>query len=335
MIESILNDAVKYSREIINAKAGNKYYFDMDLVKEKGSVKLSLYNPEIKQGVHDRYEYSRKLVDDSIEDSKEEINYLKGKIKECNSVYKDFYQAIMYGGKIDEKSTKQRNDIRNKFYEKALYEKLFNDEKSEMTTSAYEKLYNYEVRESKRHLITGTCPDYSNNAFHYLMHQRVDDILKFFSTGLINNKHVYIQIVCTEGIYDHVFMTIGSFDNNMFKPMLGRLYHELPIDLWVCDPWANIVCRSDKYNDLWKNKMNKWHYVGKCLELKMRVIPKGEKAPPSAESSSPIKRDTYLTIQNSVKKVIGLGVISPDKRITIQALSKEELQRKKKKSPEA
>ncbi|MBE8589316.1 hypothetical protein IQ211_18695, partial [Xenorhabdus griffiniae] len=129
-----------------------------------------------------------------------------------------------------------------------------------------------------------------------------------------------IQVVGTLGIYDHVFITIGDFNHDVFKPVLGRLYHNLPKELWICDPWANIVCPAEKYNDLWKNKMNKWHYMGKCLTLAETPIPNGQVIPPSANCYSPLKKSTYLTIQNSVKKVFNLAIISPDKNVRITAL---------------
>ena len=39
-------------------------------------------------------------------------------------------------------------------------------------------------------------------------------------------------------------------------------------EIWVCDPWANIVCEAPKYYDAFKTKMDKWAKEGKRILYK-------------------------------------------------------------------
>ncbi|MCG3463844.1 hypothetical protein L7G72_18920 [Xenorhabdus bovienii] len=314
MIESILNEAVRHSREVLKAKAGNKYYFDNSLPKEKGIQKEFLYGDEMQVHKYNEFKKMRNFID-----ILEKNNDIEENTKFKNDVYRSIYDGIMYGGKMNEKNIKKRNEIKYKLCEQEKYDKLYNLNKIERETNVYKELYNYALK-NKDNLLVGNCPDYCNCAFHYLINNCLDNILNFFNSGLENPRHVYIQTVGTLGVHDHVFITIGAFNHNIFKPILGRLYHNLPQELWICDPWANIVCPAEKYNDMWKSKMDKWHYMGKCLNLEESSIPNNQVIPPSAKCDSPLKKNTYLTIQNSVKKVFNLAVISPDKNVKTMAL---------------
>ncbi|BET96261.1 hypothetical protein [Xenorhabdus taiwanensis] len=302
-------------REILKAKSCNKYYFDNAPLKEKGRYKEFLYGDKMQEHKYNEFKKMRNFIDvfKKKEHSIEENNKFK------NDIYRSMYKGIMHGGEINEQSIEKRNEIKSKFREQEKYERLYKRNEIEREADVYKELYNYALK-NKDDFLAGNCPDYCNCEFYYLIHNRLDNILNFFNSGLKTPEHVYIQIVGTLGVHDHVFITIGSFNHNMFKPILGRLYHNLPKELWVCDPWANIVCSAEKYNDMWKNKMDKWHYMGKCLVLAEEPIPNSKAIPPSAKCHSPLKKNTYLTIQNSVKKVFNLAVISPDKNVKIMAL---------------
>ncbi|OKP04844.1 hypothetical protein [Xenorhabdus eapokensis] len=321
MIESILNDAVRHSREMLKAKSGNKYYFDNAPLKEKGTYKEFLYGNEMQKHKYNEFNKMRNFID--VFRKKEHNIEKNDKFKNDkfkNDIYRSMYENIMHGSEINEQSIKKRNEIKSKLHEQEKHERLYKRNEIEREADTYKALYNYTLK-NKDNFLSGNCPDYCNCAFHYLIHNCLDNILKFFNSGLENPDHVYIQIVGAVGVHDHVFITIGSFNHNMFKPILGRLYHNLPKELWVCDPWANIVCPAEKYNDLWKSKMDKWHYMGKCIVLAEEdPIPNRKVIPPSAKCHSPLKKNTYLTIQNSMKKVFNLAVISPDKNVKIMAL---------------
>ncbi|MBE8596748.1 hypothetical protein [Xenorhabdus sp. BG5] len=316
MIETILNNAIKHSRELLKAKAGNKYYFDDNLLKEKGKYKEFLYGDKMNDHKYNEFNKVRNFVG-TLREFNESIIEKDSTIK--NKIYKNLYENIMHERGINEQNIKKRNEIRSAFREQEEYRRLYKIHKAEREATIYKELYNYTLS-NKENLLTGNCPDYCNCAFHYLINNYLDDILRFFNTGSATPNHIYIQIIGTLGMYDHVFITIGAFNHNMFKPILGRLYHNLPKELWICDPWANIVCPAEKYNEQWINKMDKWHYIGKCLTLAETPTPNGQVIPPSANCQSPIKKSTYLTIQNSVKKVFNLAIISPDKNVIITAL---------------
>ncbi|MDR0217635.1 MAG: hypothetical protein LBI71_01915 [Enterobacteriaceae bacterium] len=311
MIESILKDAVKHAREILQAKTVNKYYFDDDILKEKGRYKEILYGEKMIDHKRTEFNKMRTLLTSLCQKEYD----IENKTECKNDIYRSMYEGIMYGGRINEQRIKKRNKIRTDFRKQEEYANLYRRDETERMADNNRELYNYMLKNKKR-LLSGNCPDYCSCAFHYLINNRIDDILNFFNNSSETSNHIYIQIVVTLGIYDHAFITIGCFNYNVFKPILGRLYHDLPKGLWVCDPWANIVCRAEKYNDMWKNKMDKWHYMGKCLILGEN----NEQATfPSIKNHSPLNKNTYLTIQNSVKKVCSLAVISPDKNVIIKA----------------
>ncbi|WP_186435661.1 hypothetical protein, partial [Xenorhabdus innexi] len=170
--------------------------------------------------------------------------------------YQNLYEGILFGERISRQNIKNRDEIKARFRQQEKHERLHKISEAEQHAEIYKELYNYTLKNKDR-LLAGNCPDYCNCAFYYLINNCLDKIIKFFNAGLATSNHVYIQVLGTLGVYDHVFITIGSFNHNMFTPVLGRLYHHLPKELWVCDPWANIVCPAEKYSDLWKNKMDK------------------------------------------------------------------------------
>ncbi|WP_186435662.1 hypothetical protein, partial [Xenorhabdus innexi] len=80
MIESILNEAVKHSREILKAKAGNKYYYDINIPKQKGEHKEHLYENEMIDHKNNEFNKVREFADTLIRDN----NYTKNNAFEIN-----------------------------------------------------------------------------------------------------------------------------------------------------------------------------------------------------------------------------------------------------------
>ncbi|MDX7987194.1 hypothetical protein FE392_07595 [Xenorhabdus sp. 12] len=305
-IELILHDAVEHSREKFKAKAGNKYYCDKSVLDEKDSYKRFIHSGGVKKRGQEEFLKSRAFISNlEIEEERRQasFNEILG-----NDLYKRFYQGILHGGKMSESSKKDRESIRAEFRQRDLINQLINKDENEINAEQYRKIYDYTV-EKQNELLAGNCPDYCNAAYHYLIQQRVDDILSFYNAMHNTPSYVYVQIIATQGKYDHVFILINSFNNKKGQPILGQLYHELPRGAWVCDPWAKIVCCAEDYNDRWKSKMSKWHLLGKCLVLSS-----------NDSNQFPLKKDTYLTIQNSVKKILNQAIISPDGNITARAL---------------
>ncbi|MDB5307543.1 MAG: putative type effector protein [Gemmataceae bacterium] len=58
---------------------------------------------------------------------------------------------------------------------------------------------------------------------------------------------------------DHVFVGLGEIAE------LGDVDKWGP-DTFICDPWANIACRSGEYRAAWAAKMQKWSDDGKTLD---------------------------------------------------------------------
>jgi hypothetical protein len=53
---------------------------------------------------------------------------------------------------------------------------------------------------------------------------------------------------------DHVFVAVGLAADTV-PPKNMSTWGE---DVWICDPWANIVCRAAAYPGEWQSKLRKW-----------------------------------------------------------------------------
>jgi hypothetical protein len=69
---------------------------------------------------------------------------------------------------------------------------------------------------------------------------------------------------------DHVFVVLNLQDQKCdTKPM-----NEWPDGATVCDPWANVVCRANKYYTCMESKLSDWADDGKLIVYKgQRVSP--------------------------------------------------------------
>ncbi|WP_340611483.1 hypothetical protein [Xenorhabdus bharatensis] len=164
------------------------------------------------------------------------------------------------------------------------------------------------LQDNEHNELVGNCVELSWAVYLYLIQKRAKDIWDLYNINWSYDSSkltypIYIQLIATLGVYDHVFLLLDHSDSIVHRPKIGTKYNELPEGTWVCDPWADIVCLAENYNDKWKNKMMEWNHQGMCLMLK--------KTPesPSSESFSPLKKYTFNTIQCSTKQVYRLSAI--------------------------
>ena len=76
------------------------------------------------------------------------------------------------------------------------------------------------------------------------------------------------------GEADHIFVIVSA---NEFSPLMQwKKMNEWPKTVWVCDPWAKIVCEAPDYYRDFKAKMQKWSRQRK------EIIFKGQKIAPTS-----------------------------------------------------
>jgi hypothetical protein len=93
----------------------------------------------------------------------------------------------------------------------------------------------------------GNCVEYAVIARDYVL-QKKDDA-KAAVIGL--------------SMADHAFLAVGiGADDAPVKDM-----REWGDDVWICDPWAKIVCKAADYPLKWREKLTKWKSKDKMLSL--------------------------------------------------------------------
>ena len=60
---------------------------------------------------------------------------------------------------------------------------------------------------------------------------------------------------------DHVFVAVNIDRNDNF----GDDMEKWPDYVWICDPWANLVCPAPQYYGAFSDKMGKWNDSGKRI----------------------------------------------------------------------
>ncbi|MDC9592512.1 hypothetical protein [Xenorhabdus sp. IM139775] len=104
----------------------------------------------------------------------------------------------------------------------------------------------------------GNCDQFSYMALEYLVENS-----KFIFELYKKPFNISLVSVCSNSNdFGHIFVVLS----NNYQHQLNELFkqHENS-EVWICDPWANIVCRSHKYPFEWKIKMLKWHAQEKYL----------------------------------------------------------------------
>lgn len=99
-------------------------------------------------------------------------------------------------------------------------------------------------------LPSGNCEEMSKEAFNFLKLYSFHQIDRLY--GRVTNIQL-VEIVDK----DHVFILIGN--KSMFLPTNMSNYDD---DVFVCDPWAKIVCLAVDFPREWKLKMLKWESRG-------------------------------------------------------------------------
>ncbi|MDB5306067.1 MAG: putative type effector protein [Gemmataceae bacterium] len=122
----------------------------------------------------------------------------------------------------------------------------------------------------------GNCEEQATVAYLYLVARRVAPV----------------WLLALEEPGDHVFVGLGEIAE------VGDLDKWGP-DTFICDPWANIACKSGEYRAAWAAKLTKWAGDGKTLRN------------PTLEYINPLDDDWFQAINKHKIKVL-LRYPAPD-----------------------
>ncbi|MBI6549081.1 hypothetical protein [Xenorhabdus lircayensis] len=166
--------------------------------------------------------------------------------------------------------------------------------------------------------LIGNCGELTIAAFNYLAIYRYNDILRWFRMyGRWDRsnimKPVYILFLMFNDPYDHCISVITHPEHTPHIPTINKPYRILPDNSWVCDPWANIACSSETYNTRWQNKMQKWDEKGKTTS----IYQPDQELDDNMHYPSPLKKNNYNAITNSIKTVKYMAVIQSDGKVKI------------------
>ncbi|WP_237385125.1 hypothetical protein [Xenorhabdus sp. Sc-CR9] len=118
----------------------------------------------------------------------------------------------------------------------------------------------YTVNKFKKNL-AGNCQELSYHAFHELMKFHSLEIFNFYRK--IDKHPIYIALCGPPEPYDHGFIVLYHPLNQMPYPI--RELRKLQPDSWICDPWADIVCKGSQYPEEWNKKMRIWDDNNHCV----------------------------------------------------------------------
>ncbi|WP_340622304.1 hypothetical protein [Xenorhabdus siamensis] len=184
-----------------------------------------------------------------------------------------------------------------------------------------ENQYKYIVSENEKgNSLVGNCFELSLVAFMYLANNKAKELNQAFKINSMKSKPIYIKIMSTSPKrYNHSFVMLSQIKNEYIN-------RNLPKGAWICDPWANIVCRSEEYNAQWKNTMHQWEAQGKYLNLsESHQLPTNKISGKLCEDRfSPLYKDTYFMVENSEKITAHQTIIKPDGQVLVDDSSDDE-----------
>jgi hypothetical protein len=166
----------------------------------------------------------------------------------------------------------------------------------------------YTINKFERKL-TGNCHELAEHTFHELIKFHSLEIFNFYRK--INKNPIYIVLCATEYPSDHVFVMIHHADTNQHLPPfdsppeldLFSLFKELksihPTD-WICDPWADIVCKGQQYPFEWQKKMHSWYSDNCYVRNRDSLRPKAAPANTYNELYSPLRKSVINMITPSL-----------------------------------
>ncbi|OTA18903.1 hypothetical protein Xbed_02889 [Xenorhabdus beddingii] len=122
-------------------------------------------------------------------------------------------------------------------------------------------IYSY-INESKFKLnLVGNCSEYCKYALHYLIKYHSFKIFNLCKNINSNpSNHIFFILYETPSPNDHCFINLYHMTDQVREKFNNDTFSHIQPDSWICDPWADIVCRGKEYPQQWKNRMKQWYY---------------------------------------------------------------------------
>lgn len=151
----------------------------------------------------------------------------------------------------------------------ALYTREYGSFKSDNKTTAFDLLAGYGVASD------GTFAEMQNfgNITDYrhisaLRSRNIWSSTKINCHGLavaamdyVKSRYPNMQVALLGFATDHAVAVLGTLEAELKAAPLNKW----PKHLFICDPWANIVCSAPEYRDKFFAKMEKWKSVDKLI----------------------------------------------------------------------
>ncbi|MDR0217339.1 MAG: hypothetical protein LBI71_00380 [Enterobacteriaceae bacterium] len=180
------------------------------------------------------------------------------------------------------------------------------------------RIYDYLVSH-KNSFLVGNCLLLAIFALQYLKKTHKTTLCQLYYSPDTNISELTslltLQLIVTLRPYNHAFALICPPSYTLPKPKAGQIYlpNQFPDDSWVCDPWANIVCPANNYNNQWSIRMREWNFKGKNLYLSRSNSPQD-----NDYNLSPLGKYAYTIVSRSQTTINELITIYPngDSKIT-------------------
>ncbi|MDC9590679.1 hypothetical protein PSI23_15635 [Xenorhabdus sp. XENO-10] len=177
--------------------------------------------------------------------------------------------------------------------------------------------YKYFTKNKFKTNLVGNCDELSTYAFHYL--------IKNYSLKIFNHykkpdpdpkKIIYITMYETQEPYDHIFINICHMEDKISSEQMKEALLSIQSESWICDPWADIICKGKNYHYKWQSKMIEW-FSSNCFVTDKNIREKIANTERYNNLFSPLRPVIYNAIrQDSKFNVLELAFFDQDGSIT-------------------
>ncbi|MDC9595563.1 hypothetical protein [Xenorhabdus anantnagensis] len=178
--------------------------------------------------------------------------------------------------------------------------------------------YKYFTENKFKTNLVGNCDELSTYAFHYLIKNYSLEIFNYYKNlDPDPKKIIYITMYEAQEPHDHIFINIYHMEDKISSEQMKEALSSIQSESWICDPWADIICKGKTYHFKWQSKMLEW-YNSNCFVTNKSIREKIADTGRYNNLFSPLKPVTYNAInQNSKFRVVELAFFDQDGNITI------------------
>ncbi|PHM75228.1 hypothetical protein [Xenorhabdus kozodoii] len=180
--------------------------------------------------------------------------------------------------------------------------------------------YTYYTKNKFKTNLVGNCDELSTYAFHYLIKNHSLQIFNYYRQQDPDRKKIiYIIMYGAQKPYDHVFLSIHYMEDKISKKEIIEALSHVQAESWICDPWADIICKGKEFHYKWRSKMTDWYHANifRTPNSDDRTINDTGRY---ESLFSPLRPEVFNTIQeNSTYDVLELAFFDQDGNITTLA----------------